>query len=107
LLQNGRLFESVAGNIVAHASILIHGERIEDNCGGRNRGGQQLDLHNVRRTTQLDLVHHRKGPEAIDLGGQTIVPGLIDTHVHYAPGGDDAMKLFSATGVTSVRDCGG
>jgi len=35
------------------------------------------------------------------------VPGLIDTHVHYAPGGDDAMKLFSATGVTSVRDCGG
>jgi hypothetical protein len=35
------------------------------------------------------------------------VPGLIDTHVHYALGGDEAMKLFIANGVTSVRDCGG
>ncbi len=74
LLQNGRLFESVAGNIVAHASILIHGERIEDNCGGRNRGGQQLDLHNVRRTTQLDLVYHRKGRKLSILEGGRSCP---------------------------------
>jgi cytosine/adenosine deaminase-related metal-dependent hydrolase len=86
-LTNARLFDSIAGSISERSAILINGERIESVATGETRTPE--------------------GAEVVDLGGQTVVPGLIDTHVHYALGGDEAMKLFIANGVTSVRDCGG
>jgi hypothetical protein len=87
LLTNARLFDSVTGSISERTAILINGERIESVTIGETRVPE--------------------GAEVIDLQGHTVVPGLIDTHVHYALGGDEAMKLFIANGVTSVRDCGG
>src|SRR5678815_3275704 len=61
---------------------------------------------------------------ALDLGGQYVLPGLIDAHVHlsgsgeadsqfYAPTGQMALKILSnaqknlAAGITTVRDLGG
>src|ERR1700746_1889488 len=86
-LTNARLFDSIAGSISERSAILINGARIESVATGETRTPE--------------------GAEVVDLGGQTVVPGLIDTHVHYALGGDEAMKLFIANGATSVRDCGG
>lgn len=60
----------------------------------------------------------------IDLGGQYVLPGLIDAHVHlsgsgeadsqfFAPTGQMALKILSnaqknlAAGITTVRDLGG
>jgi len=60
----------------------------------------------------------------LDLGGQYVLPGLIDAHVHlagsgeadsqfYAPTGQMALKILSnaqknlAAGITTVRDLGG
>jgi len=45
-------------------------------------------------------------PEArqIQAHGQTVLPGLIDMHVHLSKGDD--LQLFLAAGVTSVRDVG-
>jgi imidazolonepropionase-like amidohydrolase len=82
MLLNGRLFDSVSGGIVEHASILINGERVETVSAGEMAAPE--------------------GVEVVDFGGQTVVPGLIDTHVHYALDGDEALKLFVANG----RDLG-
>ena len=38
-------------------------------------------------------------------GGKTVLPGLIDMHVHLFKGDD--LHLFIAAGVTTVRDVGG
>jgi imidazolonepropionase-like amidohydrolase len=40
----------------------------------------------------------------IDATGKTVLPGLIDMHVHVNKGDD--LQLFLAAGVTSVRDVG-
>jgi imidazolonepropionase-like amidohydrolase len=43
----------------------------------------------------------RDGDEVIDAEGGTILPGLIDSHVHLLPG---AMSLALIFGVTTVLD---
>ena len=52
----------------------------------------------------------RQGPEwrVIDLPNATLLPGLVDTHVHLALAGDPAENLRRtlAAGFTSVRDLG-
>lgn len=66
----------------------------------------------------------REGVTIVDLGGQYVLPGLIDAHVHLAgsgeadsqvraPDGSMALKMLSnaqknlAAGITTVRDLGG
>lgn len=39
-----------------------------------------------------------------DLAGKTVVPGLIDTHVHTTLMDEACFPLFLAAGVTSARD---
>ena len=43
----------------------------------------------------------REGDEVIDVGGGTVLPGLIDAHVHLAPGTLAQSLIF---GVTTVLD---
>ena len=45
--------------------------------------------------------------ERIDAAGRTVMPGLIDMHVHVMLCGEDSLLGFLGTGVTSVRDVGG
>jgi imidazolonepropionase-like amidohydrolase len=51
--------------------------------------------------------------ESVDLGGQYLMPGLWDNHVHFRGGTDliagnqDLLGLFTKFGVTTVRDAGG
>jgi imidazolonepropionase-like amidohydrolase len=85
LLQNVRLIDGVADQPQERMSILIDGERIA-------------------KVERGDLP--APGAQVIDLGGKTVLPGLIDTHVHATLMDRESLPLFLAAGVTTVRDVG-
>ena len=45
--------------------------------------------------------------EAIDARGLTMIPGLIDCHVHIGHSPEEMAPLYPRFGVTTVRDTGG
>jgi imidazolonepropionase-like amidohydrolase len=74
VLHAARLFDAESGRIVAPGEILVEGERI------RAAGSS---------------VNHPAGAEMIDLGDTTLMPGLIDAHVHLFlhPGAEDLQTV--------------
>jgi imidazolonepropionase-like amidohydrolase len=74
VLRAARLLDVKAGKIVKPGEILVQGERI------------------VEAGTS---VKHPDGAEVIDLGDQTLMPGLIDAHVHLFlhPGAEDLQTV--------------
>ncbi|RYD14654.1 MAG: amidohydrolase family protein [Lysobacteraceae bacterium] len=61
VLQCGRLFDSVAGELLGASTIVVEGDRI------RRIDGAAVQV---------------PGARVVDLGDATCLPGLIDTHVH-------------------------
>ena len=74
VLHAARLFDVESGRIVTPGEILIEGERI---------------------TAAGNSVSHPAGAETIDLGDTTLMPGLIDAHVHLYlhPGAEDLQTV--------------
>lgn len=90
--------------------------------------GILIDGAVIRKVAPLAEIEERNQPglEVIDVGGQYVIPGLIDGHLHLSfssseqplhelYGDDDsevllrmvkAMELELRSGVTTVRDCG-
>ena len=87
LLKNARLFDGNGDRVVADSWVLIENDRIAS-VGRGNAAPPQ-------------------GTWVVDVAGQTVLPGLIDTHVHTLMMGDEGLRLFIAAGVTAARDCGG
>jgi imidazolonepropionase-like amidohydrolase len=104
VLHAARLFDVKTGRMLKPAEILVQGERI------------------VEVGTS---VSHPAGTEVIDLGERTLLPGLIDAHIHLFlhPGAEDlqtvqesvAQRTITATlaarddlmaGFTAERDMG-
>ena len=86
LFTNARLIDVVERRVRNGVSILVEGERIARVAEGRLLvpGAQEVDLH-----------------------GKTVLPGLIDTHVHTVMMDAESFPLFLAAGVTTARDVGG
>jgi imidazolonepropionase-like amidohydrolase len=84
--------------------IVIHGARLIDGNGGHPVDNTTIVIEGTRftRVTQ-EKVPFPKDARTIDATGRTMLPGLIDNHVHYR---DLLGELFLAFGVTSVRDLG-
>jgi hypothetical protein len=87
VFRNARLIDGVAAQPRDGVSIVVEGERIST-VGGAD-------------------VPARGDATVIDLKGQTVLPGLIDTHVHTTMMDEECLPLFLAAGVTTARDVGG
>lgn len=74
VLHAARMLDVEAGKITSPAEILVQGERIS--AVGTN-------------------VSHPPGAEVIDLGDRTLMPGLIDAHIHLFlhPGAEDLQTV--------------
>src|SRR5207245_10498051 len=60
-VRAGRLFDAVAGTMLSNQIVLIRGDRIAE----------------LGPSVQIP-----QGARVIDLGGATVLPGMIDGHVH-------------------------
>ncbi len=83
VIQGGRLIDGNGGRPLEQATLVIEGNRIKRMAQGK--------------------IDSPKEARLIEAGGKTILPGLIDNHVHYR---NHSGELFLAHGVTSVRDLG-
>ncbi len=74
VLHAARLLDIASGKIIAPGEVLVRGERI---------------------TEVGTKVTHPAGDEVIDLGDRTLMPGLIDAHVHLFlhPGAEDLQTV--------------
>jgi hypothetical protein len=87
LFKNARLIDGISDQPRTEVSMLIEGDRIA--------------------AVQSGPIPVPAGAEVIDLKGQTVLPGLIDTHVHTTLMDRECLPLFLAAGVTTARDVGG
>src|ERR1035437_1560292 len=74
VLHAARMLDVAAGTVVSPGEVLVQGERIV--AAGRH-------------------VDRPAGAEVIDLGERTLMPGLIDAHVHLFlhPGAEDLQTV--------------
>jgi imidazolonepropionase-like amidohydrolase len=74
VLQTARLLDVEGGRMLAPGELLVEGDRI------REVGAS---------------VRHPAGAETVDLGNRTLLPGLIDAHVHLFlhPGVEDLQTV--------------
>src|SRR6202034_2882221 len=73
-LHAARLLEVDTGRVISPGEILVEGERI---------------------AAVGSTVSHPAGAELVDLGDSTLLPGLIDAHVHLFlhPGAEDLQTV--------------
>jgi len=89
-LIGGQLIDGTGSAPIADSIVVINGERIES-AGSR-------------ATTAIPA-----GAEVIDVTGKTIIPGLVNLHVHYRGGPEDIARQFQTQlsyGVTTARSIG-
>ena len=83
--------------------IALEGATLIDGAGGRPINDALIIIRNgrIEAVARVNEIEVPKKAERISLVGKTIVPGLIDAHVHLERW---AMPRLLAWGVTSVRD---
>ncbi|HET6312780.1 MAG TPA: amidohydrolase family protein [Chloroflexia bacterium] len=108
--------------------LLIDNVRVWDGTGATTQAGQAVEVQDGRIAwvgPASDWPGRRAGVAIVDGRARTLMPGLIDCHVHYAsPGGPDWIERFTdpepevtlraidlagaslRSGVTSARDVG-
>ncbi|OUS10410.1 hypothetical protein A9Q89_11380 [Gammaproteobacteria bacterium 53_120_T64] len=93
---------------LASRAVLFNNARLIDGLSDQPRNGVSILLEGERITEVLPgEIVVPEGAETIDLSGKTVMPGLIDTHVHTVMMDSECLPLFLAAGVTTARDVGG
>ena len=98
--------------------LVIRGVMVIDGTGASPQGPMDIVVENNRITSIVGVgvphvaINERrrppKGTREIDAAGMYLMPGFIDTHVHYGdarknPDAEYMNKLWLAAGVTTVR----
>ncbi len=90
---------------MAARMLVIQGGRLIDGNGGKpvDNATVVIEKNRIKRVASGPAGEIPQEATVIDARGKTILPGLIDNHIHHR---DLLGELFLAFGVTSVRDLG-
>jgi imidazolonepropionase-like amidohydrolase len=86
---------SIAGQTSAAAPIVLHAARLLDIRAGKLVKPGEVLVQGDRIVEVGASVRHPAGAEVIDLGDRTLMPGLIDAHIHLFlhPGAEDLQTV--------------
>ena len=98
------LYASVRLNLAAQHtqppthSVVLHAARLLDIESGRMLTPAEVLVEGERISEVASNVAHPSGAEVIDLGDRTLLPGLIDAHVHLFlhPGAEDLQTVLES-----------
>jgi imidazolonepropionase-like amidohydrolase len=77
----------------ASRPVILHAARLLDIEGGRIVSPGEILVQGEKIVAAGSSVDHPAGVETIDLGDTTLMPGLIDAHVHlFLHPGDEALQ---------------
>jgi len=76
-------------------SLVLHAARLVDVESGKTLAPGEVLVEGERIVEVGAAVRHPQGAETIDLGNRTLLPGLIDSHVHLFlhPGAEDMQTV--------------
>ncbi len=97
----GVLLALLATAPAAAKDIAIHAGRLLDVTGKVERGQSTILIHDDRITAVQDGFTAPAGAEVVDLSNATVLPGLIDVHVHIG-GGEGQGSRFRDTYVNTA-----
>ncbi len=95
LFLHGFSAAQVPSQSAAQHPIVLHAARLLDIKGGRVVKPGEMLVQGERIAEVGSSVKHPAGAEVIDLGDRTLLPGLIDAHVHLFlhPGAEDLQTV--------------
>src|SRR5689334_8945265 len=89
------LLAAAAGMLAQQRAIVLHAARVLDVETGKVLAPGEVLVRGERIAEVGATVTHPPGAENIDLGDRTLMPGLIDAHVHLFlhPGEEDMQTV--------------
>jgi imidazolonepropionase-like amidohydrolase len=97
LLLSLRIAASAAGQsqAVAPRTTVLHASRLLDVKSGRIISPGEVLVQGERIVEVGTTVKHPAGAQVVDLGDRTLLPGLIDAHIHLFlhPGAEDLQTV--------------
>ena len=91
-----------------NGQYVIHAGKLFDGIGDTYRTNLDIVIagNKIAKVEKHDPAHHVG--RLIDAADKTVIPGLIDMHVHHAANeGEPVGRRWLAFGVTTVRETGG
>ncbi len=97
-----------AAALQASAPLAITGVTLIDATGAPPAPGMTVLVEDgrIRAIARDGAARLPRGATVVDASGKYLIPGLWDAHVHLTFATEQALPLFVAHGVTSVRDVG-
>jgi imidazolonepropionase-like amidohydrolase len=94
-----------AQNTPAKPAIVLHAAALVDIESGQVLRPGEVLVEGDRIAEAGSQVAHPAGAERVDLGGATLLPGLIDAHVHLFlhPGREDAQTIEESVPDRTIR----
>jgi imidazolonepropionase-like amidohydrolase len=95
LLLLALMFKAAGQTQAAPPAMVLHAARLVDVKSGRMLKPGEILVQGERIVEVGTSVKHPTGSEVIDLGDRTLLPGLIDAHVHLFlhPGAEDLQTV--------------